>query len=667
MRSSSAALCCVTLCSLPLFASASEVWLPVRIGDVRWAHEGKAASLTNGAIEVSWPAEGHRSLVVHNLLANTPETVDLAPFRLVLKDGRTISADDMTIVDRPTRLTVSPVKAPRAGVGFKGESLVTNLEDARTGIHAKWTVELRSGANYLREVLEITPSFENVSVASVVMLDGQAAGAKVVGKVQGSPVATGAMFFGLEHPLSRSDVDGDHFTCGIDRKLPLVKGQTTTYSAVVGVAPVGQLRRAFLYYTERERAHPYRPFLHYNCWYDLGMDKLYDEAECIDRIDRFGQELEKKRGVKLSSYLFDDGWDDTSTTWNFDSGFPHGFRPLAKEAAKYGAGAGIWLSPWGGYGDRREQRLAAGKRNGYEIDSQGLALSGPKYYERFRSVCLDLLRQGVNQFKFDGTGSPDKQYPGSAFGSDFDAAIALIGDLRHAKPDLFVNMTTNTWPSPFWTRTADSIWRGGYDHSFAGVGTWRQKWITYRDGDTYERVVQRGPLYPINSLMLHGLIYAKFAEHLGDDPGNDFDSDVHAYFGTGTQLQEMYVTPTLLTDKNWDSLAEAANWARINADVLRDVHWIGGDPIKLEPYGHAAWNGGRGILVLRNPSDKPQTMTVDVAGAFELPSGKSFSFDASCPWKSSSPTFPSRFESGQAQTVALAPFEVLTLDLDPVK
>ena len=94
------------------------------------------------------------------------------------------------------------------------------------------------------------------------------------------------------------------------------------------------------------------------------------------------------------------------------------------------------------------------------------------------------------------------------------------------------------------------------------MGTWRQRWITYRDGQTYENVVLRGPLYPINSLMLHGIIYAQYAEHLGDDPGNDFASDVQAYFGTGTQLQEMYVTPSLLTAKNWDDLAEGAKWAR---------------------------------------------------------------------------------------------------------
>ena len=120
-----------------------------------------------------------------------------------------------------------------------------------------------------------------------------------------------------------------------------------------------------------------------------------------------------------------------------------------------------------------------------------------------------IRRYGVNQFKFDGTGNAASAFPGSVFDSDFDAAIALIDELRAEKPDLFVNLTTGTYPSPFWLRYADSIWRGGDDHEFAGVGSMRQQWITYRDADTYAGVVKSGPLYPLNSLMLHGMIYAK--------------------------------------------------------------------------------------------------------------------------------------------------------------
>ncbi|SPE42168.1 hypothetical protein SBA3_500033 [Candidatus Sulfopaludibacter sp. SbA3] len=300
--------------------------------------------------------------------------------------------------------------------------------------------------------------------------------------------------------------------------------------------------------------------------------------------------------MTLDSYLFDDGWDDPASLWNFHSGFPQGFANVAKAAASYRAGIGVWMSPWGGYGKPKQDRVRFGGEQGFEIQDGGFALSGPKYYRRFDEVCRRMMTEfGVNQFKFDGTGNANKVSPGSQFDSDFDAAIHLIGDLRQARPDLYVNLTTGTYPSPFWLRYADSIWRGGEDHDFAGVGTWRQKWITYRDADTFRHVVSAGPLFPINSLMLHGMIYASKAKNLGDDPASDFRSEVRDYFGTGTQLQEMYISPNLLSEQNWDDLAEAAKWSRGNAATLVDTHWIGGDPAKLEPYGWAAWSPAKAV------------------------------------------------------------------------
>jgi hypothetical protein len=486
----------------------------------------------------------------------------------------------------------------------------------------------------------------------------------VVGTVPGSPIVAGSWFFGLEHPTSVSVVKDGKARCSVKRVLPLRKGQKATYSSVVGVAPPGQLRRGFLRYEELERAHPYRTFLHYNSWYDIAFGGTFDESQCLQRIKEYGAELVNKRGVKLDSFLFDDGWDDTGTIWEFHRGFPKGFAPLKKAAEEVGAAPGVWLSPWGGYGSSREKRLATGKKTGQEIDAQGFALSGPRYYHRFRYVCMDFVQQyGVNQFKFDGTGSPDKQYPGSSFGSDFEAAIQLISELRAAKPDLFVNLTTGTWPSPFWTRFADSIWRGGHDHSFAGVGSDRQRWMTYRDGDTYNGVVKKGPLYPLNSLMVHGIIFAGHAEKLSTDPGNDFRDEVRSYFGSGTHLQELYITPSLLTEKNWNDLAEAAKWSRANADVLADTHWVGGDPNKLEVYGWGSWTQRKGILALRNPSDKAQSFAADVGRLFELPESVKEPFVARSPWAEDRAKPTLELIGGKPVPIDLKAFEVIVLEV----
>jgi len=239
-------------------------------------------------------------------------------------------------------------------------------------------------------------------------------------------------------------------------------GESLSQSFVVGVVPEGQLRRGFLHYVERERAHPYRPFLHYNSWYDIGYFSSFNEEDCLRVVDTYGTELVEKRGVRMDSFLFDDGWDDHGSLWDFHDGLPNGFARVQAAAQRYGAAPGVWLSPWGGYGKPRQERLAAGRSDGYEINDQGFVLSAPRYYARFREICLKMIRDyGVNQFKFDGIGRAGGRYPGSAFGSDFQAAIQLIRDLRDAKPDVYINLTTGTWPSPFWLPPARGRRRSG--------------------------------------------------------------------------------------------------------------------------------------------------------------------------------------------------------------
>ncbi len=589
------------------------------------------------------------------------------PFAILLRDGGIDSASAMQVAGTPEFRELSAnAGAARMAERERGEELDVPLRSADSSVTAMWRVVMRDGGNYLRESLTITAAGHDAAITRVQMLDVPTSDAHVSGLVKGSPIVAGNFFFGFEHPLSESRVTLGHATAWMERELPLRAGQSVTYSAVVGVARPGQMRREFLAYVERERAHPYRTFLHYNSWYDLGYFNPYDEAGALSRIHAFGEELTRMRGVKLDSFLFDDGWDKHDSLWQFNSGFPDGFANVRKAAEEFGAEPGVWMSPWGGYGKPKQERIAFGKVAGYEIVDGGYALSGPKYYAAFRDVCMKMMREyGVNQFKFDGTGNVDSVVPGSQFDSDFAAAIHLIGELRAAKPDVFINLTTGTWPSPFWLVYADSIWRGGEDDSTAGVGPYRERWITYRDAQTYKNVVQNGPLYPLNSLMLHGMIFAQHHRELNQDPQNDFRNEVRSYFGTGTDLQEMYITPSLLSEQNWSDLAEAAAWSRANADVLKDTHWIGGDPAWLQVYGWASWTPREGILVLRNPSNKPQTMRLRLQDAFELPQGASQEYDGKSPWTSDVAKGALELNSQQEHDFQLAPFEVLSLDFTP--
>jgi hypothetical protein len=630
--------------------------------------------LGNGRIEAVWRIDGARLVSIRiakpsgadeakKILARGPSVELLPPFAIQLTGQKAVSASAMKISGARVVSLIANESASRYSDRQPGVAVHYALSDETGHLTADWAVILRQGSSYIRQILTIKSGSAPVAVSAVTLIDVRAKGLEVTGKVKGSPLTAGNVYLGFESPLSECSVEGNEGVCKLESGVPIGAGLEESYSAVIGVAEPGQMRRDFLTYLERERAHPYRAFLHYNSWFDLGYQLPYTQAEALDRIHAIGEELNKKRGVKLDSFLFDDGWDDTSDLWKVRADFKDGFKPLTDAAAEYGAAPGVWLSPWGGYAEAKKQRLATARRDGYEIVNGGLALSGPKYYKLFHDAVTRMVTvDGVNQFKFDGTGNAEQVVPGSAFTNDFDAAIHLIGDLRQLKPDIFINLTTGTWPSPFWLFYADSIWRGGEDTEFAGVGSKREQWITYRDGETYANIVNGGRLYPLNSLMLHGIVYGRKHKELSTDAGHDFANEVHSYFATGTQLQELYITPDILSAADWDTLAEAAKWARANAETLKDSHWVGGDPKKGEVYGWAAWSESKAILTLRNPSDKAQTLTIDIGKALELPVGAAQRYVARSVWTGDGGKVERVLKAGRSTSFRLRPFEVLTLE-----
>ncbi len=599
----------------------------------------------------------------------TGETISLGEdlFSLVLDNAKHIPAAGFTLEGEPklVELTANPAASRRAEQ-IAGHELVAELKSADGDLKVTWRGQLRDGSRYFRQVFTFTAGAKEVPLSGILLTELNMPGGHATGTVDGSPVATDTMFFGAEHPLSINRGEMGYIRCFVPRGASLLPGESYSCSSVAGFVTKGQLRRDFLTYLERERAHPYRLFLHYNSWYDIGYFSKYDEAAALNVINAFGEELTVKRGVKLDSAMFDDGWDNPETLWQFDkTNFPNGFAPIKAAAAKYGFAPGIWLSPWGGYGQPHADRIKFGQANGFETRDGNFTLAGPKYYERFRALCVDVVKKyGINQFKFDGIGQNTGTGGGGAQ-RDFDAMLKLIAELRAMKPDLYVNQTTGTWPSPFWLLFADSIWRGGEDHSFVpGTAPERERWITYKDNDVHDEVVGRSDLYPLNSLMLHGIIYAKKAHGLNHDTNNVFKSEVRAMFGNGTQLQEMYITPALLTPANWDALAEAAKWSRENSDTLVDTHWVGGSPADGEVYGWASWSPKKGILTLRNPTANPRQIKIDPAKVFELPESAATSYTIANPFKDQSVSV-TRLEATKDTVFKLKPFEVLVVEALP--
>jgi hypothetical protein len=629
--------------------------------------------LENEALSCTWDMSEGRlkpKRVTDKLSATTLELQGAECFQLVLDGGPVMKASDLKIVGKPDIRDLEPVrKSCRLAERFAGKQITVILSSSDENLRVEWRGILRNGSNYVRQQFAFVTKNEAINIKEIVLWDLAAADAEVAGTVDGSPVVAGNMFFAYEHPLSKSQVlqgNARRFRSSLPRSAPLRPGKPLIQTSVVGVIPQGQLRRGFLYYIERERTHPYRPFLHYNSWYDIGYGaEKIQPGQFLKVVELFGKELIRQRRVKMDSFVLDDGWDDPASLWLFHKGFPNGFAPSRRAVEEYDSVLGAWLSPFGGYGTAKQARLKYGREQGFETNKSGFSLAGPNYYRRFRDVCVKMIREyGLNYFKFDGIGTTGRPTgPAPEFVNDMEALMQLIGDLRQAKPDVFINITSGMWTSPFWLWYGDSVWRSGRDWGTHGAGSKRQQQVTYRDKETYHNVVKRSPLHPLNSLMTQGVM---FANHGLPNEAGGLVEDIHAFFASGTNCQELYITPSIMRPEHWNALAESAIWSRDNADVLVDTHWVGGDPAAGQVYGWASWAKRKGILSLRNPSDKPGSITIDIGKTFELPKGAAQKYSLKSPWKEDVNEAAIVLSASKEHTFELKPFEVLVFDATPL-
>ena len=479
-----------------------------------------------------------------------------------------------------------------------------------------------------------------------------------------------------DKPQSRNLVRGSWV-----RKTTLRKGQSWQVSSVVGLFAPGQKRRSFLAYSERERTMPYRPFVHYNDWYEVGI-RLHDNDDPLKRttekiwmdiMQTWKREMYQKRKTQLDAFVLDDGWDDFNSLWNFHAGFPNGFSAISREAGKMGAGIGTWLGPVGGYGKSKSLRISYWNKMHPRNQISNFELSNKEYFDAFVGRCRDMIRKyDMRYFKFDGI-STKFHANGPAALEDAEGIISVVSRLRKARQDIYINATVGTWASPFWYHFADSTWRQENDFDQKGnMGDPRDRWITYRDRLVYEVYVQGAPLCPINSIMTHGTIITRNGPPrvMSPHPANCI-KEMRAAFGCGSSLQEVYADAELLNQENgrlWDELAACIAWVRRNADVLDDIHWVGGNPWDGKDgsiYGWASWNKRKSTLTLRNSSSSPKSLRTSLRKLFDVPShikGKitlssSFGDQRKLPELTDSPV-----DIDREITITLHPMEVIVME-----
>lgn len=567
-------------------------------------------------------------------------------FKVLLGDGKTITASEMKLEDVKMVTLAENPSAATASLRYAGKALEVRFTYEELSI--VWRAVLRNGSHYLRTEMDIQaakdlPMKGIVAMNYLVAKNSAYTAPEVVGNTRGAILASNHIFAGLETPMGLNSCKDEGNATHIEglwrRNTTLKAGKTWNISSVVGLVAPNQLRRSFLAYSERERAVAWRPYPVYISWYELNIDRNNAQApsykgnmtveQCADVVSHWKTHFYDKYQMAPKAFVWDDGWDQYGT-WTFNPNFPNGFDEPANEAKKMGTGIGAWLGPVGGYGQSGEYRRAYWRSKG------GMQLSNEDYYNFFIRCCTNMIdRYDFRFFKFDGISAQ-----ASAIGSDegtrgeenAEAIISIERAVRQKRPDIFLNTTVGTWASPFWFHFTDAVWRQEGDYGEAGdQGTDRERWITYRDRLVYQNFIQRSPVCPINTLMTHGFILSRWGAVSKNMDYDGIVREMRCAFACGSGMVELYNDYKLMDEIKdnqgnagalWKDLAECIKWQQEQADVLPDAHWVGGNPWdgkKANVYGWAAWNGKKSVLTLRNPSTSAQTFTTTLREALDIP------------------------------------------------
>lgn len=567
-------------------------------------------------------------------------------FKVLLGDGKTITASEMKLEDVKMVTLAENPSAATASLRYAGKALEARFTYEELSI--VWRAVLRNGSHYLRTEMDIQaakdlPMKGIVAMNYLVAKNSAYTAPEVVGNTRGAILASNHIFAGLETPMGLNSCKDEGNATHIEglwrRNTTLKAGKTWNISSVVGLVAPNQLRRSFLAYSERERAVAWRPYPVYISWYELNIDRNNAQApsykgnmtveQCADVVSHWKTHFYDKYQMAPKAFVWDDGWDQYGT-WTFNPNFPNGFDEPANEAKKMGTGIGAWLGPVGGYGQSGEYRRAYWRSKG------GMQLSNEDYYNFFIRCCTNMIdRYDFRFFKFDGISAqasaigPDEGTRGE---ENAEAIISIERAVRQKRPDIFLNTTVGTWASPFWFHFTDAVWRQEGDYGEAGdQGTDRERWITYRDRLVYQNFIQRSPVCPINTLMTHGFILSRWGAVSKNMDYAGIVREMRCAFACGSGMVELYNDYKLMDEIKdnqgnagalWKDLAECIKWQQEQADVLPDAHWVGGNPWdgkKANVYGWAAWNGKKSVLTLRNPSTSAQTFTTTLREALDIP------------------------------------------------
>jgi hypothetical protein len=455
----------------------------------------------------------------------------------------------------------------------------------------------------------------------------------------GQPVAlktkSSGAFGGIEYPTSvnelRSHTLDFYQYLGEQIKLNPLESDW----AVTGITPEPYVKKWFFQYVKDIRVTPVKPYTLYNSWYDLRSvdypkiqpDAVMNEENVLRIWNLVKENFIEKNNIQIDAFVLDDGWDIYASDWKLRTKqFPDGLRPIADEMKKSGTDLGIWFGPSGGYSFALK-RIQWMHDNGYEVignvnkyGSAQLCLAGKNYSKLFRKRTTDFVKNDhIGYFKWDGIqfscSEPDHGHPVGIYSrrAIMESVIDKCVAVREINPDVYLNITSGTWLSPWWVKYTNQIWMDAADYAFADVPsiTRRDNAMTYRDYALFDDEHIRKSWFPISNLMIHGIIKGRLESISKEGESLEkFTNNAVLYFARGISMWELYISPDILKPEEWHVLSTSIQWAKDRFDLLINTFMVGENPATGNAYAYLHFDDNKGIIAARNPKIEADIITV---------------------------------------------------------
>jgi hypothetical protein len=452
---------------------------------------------------------------------------------------------------------------------------------------------------------------------------------------------------------------------------PLGREWFILHSTVVGVTEPGKARESFLDYIDDIRLTQPRLVACYNTWWSL--PPIFKQGEYLDLIREIKKKLYDKHGVFFDLVTTDMGWSDPRSIWRVNrKNLPDGLADMVAIVTSAGGKPGVWMSPSEVYPPVMDYKWAEENRYGGVSTGpaghvrRGISLANPQYLHDAKSQLQRLIKENrLGQMKYDGfiaseSHAHDNLLPGDDSVEPLaEDSLELIKASKEANPELVAEPTyMNSWAnyiSPWIIKYADFVWGNAGGDCPRGLGPapdYREAQTTAREYYIFSSLHE--VWLPQNALQSFDIVHCDNAE--------GFPNHAAMAFGRGRFYVPTYVNPKFLSDEDWRIYAGFLRWARKNQGILRDTK-ITSSHVELgEPYAYAHWDGNRGLIAVRNPSNESQKYVLnllDVGAPKDLTGGICYT---QYPYRKG---IAAGLKSSGSVPLDLAPWELLFLEIIP--